>query len=377
MSQSLTIPTSLLGFDYNIELESWSNSLHAFKIFDGKPKEVLDGGIGLGFNLITQFSEGQNWLKGIPQPLLAATTAFPEHQYQMLWLAANTDQAAQLLLTRPLLLVLICEKYPVDNNAALKMSQLGQRDILKSLGYDGSKSALKFIDKLTLTFERDLELQHVKKQLDSRFCGYKVFNHYSSVNYVALSLDHRYSFLTGTKLGRAIACEKGLTRVSLLSCLADTLMLGVELGVNDPASRVGQLSSLNELNLLHQEWIDRRNDIRRQELRPMDADTPYPCMLLGNEQIVAIKNYDELFNEGVNQRHCIAIYHSRIVAGEYCVFMMEQPQRVTIGLKIHNRQTISIELDQIAGLRNALPTDETRKVVYRWFESAKRNLISD
>ncbi len=182
MDLQLTIPTSKLGFDYDIELHSWHEKLRAYRVFKSKPKELLEGGLGLGLNLIAQFKSGLDWLSHIPQLYISATEAFPEHQYQMLWLAANSEQAAQLLLTRPLLLVLICEKYPVDNNAALETSQLGQRDILKTLGYDGSRGALKFIDKLTLIFERDLELQHVKKQLDSRFYGYKVFNHYSSVN---------------------------------------------------------------------------------------------------------------------------------------------------------------------------------------------------
>lgn len=371
MDLQLTIPTSNLGFDYDIELSSWQQKLQAYRVFETKPKELLEGGLGLGFDLITQFKSGVDWLAHIPQLYVAATKAFPEHQYQLLWLAANSEQAAQLLLMRPLLLVLICEHYPIDNQQALMISQLGQRAILHRLGYDNSKAALKFIDKLTLTFERDLELKHVKKQLDGRFCRYKVFNHYSSVNYVSLSLDNRYPFLTGTKFGLAIATENRLTRGQLRSCLADTLALGIELGVNEPAKRVGQLASLNELEALHQQWIDRRNDIRREQTRPVDADKPYPELVPGESNIVAIKNYNELFNEGVTQKHCIAIYHSRIAAGHYCVFSMQQPQRVTIGIKV-NKQTGLIELDQIAGLRNALATNETREIVYSWLEKAKK-----
>ncbi|MCL1058666.1 PcfJ domain-containing protein [Shewanella gelidimarina] len=274
---------------------------------------------------------------------------------------------------RPLLLVLICEHYSIDNKQALIISQLGQRDILKHLGYDSGKAALKFIDKLTLTFARDLELKHVKKQLDVRFSRYKVFNHYSTINYVALSLDNRYPFLTGTKLGLAISTANGLTRGPLRACLADTLTLGIELGVNDPAKRVSQLSSLNELEVLHQYWIDRRNGLRREQNRPEDADKPYPQLIAAEPNIVPIEDYDQLFNEGVSQKHCIAIYHSRIAAGNYCVFVMPQPQRVTIGIKI-DRQNGRIELDQIAGMRNALATNETREIVYSWLERVKRTL---
>ncbi|MEZ9539131.1 PcfJ domain-containing protein [Shewanella sp. 10N.286.51.B8] len=371
--QYISIPTSAFGFDYDIELHDWHSKLQAYRVFKTKAKELLEGGLGLGFDIIHDEQCLDDWLSNIPTGYLEQTQAFPEHQYQLLWLAANSDVAAQLLITRPLLLVLICEHYTVDNQMALAVSQLGQRQILHCLGYDGAKSVLKFIDKLTLTYERNLELEHVKKQLDKHCRRYRAFNHYPSVNYVALSLDNKYPFLTGTKLGLAIASENQLGRRALRSCLSDTLALGVELGVNDPGKRVSQLSSFAELEHLHQQWINRRNDIRREKLRPVDADKPYSILVPDEANIVAIKNYDELFTEGAEQHHCIAVYHTRIVSGHYCVFTLNQPQRVTIGIKL-NKQTGIIELDQIAGLRNALPTTETRELVYSWFERVKKVL---
>ncbi|MEZ9368438.1 PcfJ domain-containing protein [Shewanella sp. 10N.286.51.B2] len=375
MSQHLIIPTRSLGFGYDLELHDWNQRLQAYRIFEGQPKELLEGGLGLGLNLIRQFTSNIEWYKSIPKEFLAKSAPFPEHQYQMLWLAANVKPAAQILLTRPLLLVLICEHYSVDNETAKIVAQLGQRDILKRLGYHGSKGALKFIDKLVLKFDRDIELQHVKKQLDKRFCRYQVFKHYSMVNFNALSIDNRYPFLTGTRFGQVIASDQNIKRVSLVAYLLDALMLGVQLGINDPVQRIGILQSIDELEQLHQRWVDRRNNLRRQQLRPKDADKPYPIIIVGNEQIIAINNYDALFDEGAKMKHCIAIYHQQIASGEYCAFSMLKPERMTIGVKIIKKETTLIQLDQISGVCNSLPSNEAREHAYRWLEITKKSLI--
>ena len=125
MDLQLTIQTTNLGFDYDIELHSWHQKLCAYRVFGTKSQELLEGGLGLGLNFITQFESGDEWLAQIPEQYISITDAFPEHQYQLLWLAANSEQAAQLLLMRPLLLVLICEQYPIDNEKALALSHLG------------------------------------------------------------------------------------------------------------------------------------------------------------------------------------------------------------------------------------------------------------
>lgn len=374
MDLQLTIHTTHFGFDYDIELHSWHKKLCAYRVFAAKPKELLEGGLGLGLNFITQFSSGAEWLAQIPKQYLAVTKAFPEHQYQLLWLAANSEQAAQLLLIRPLILVLICEHYPIDNAKALALSHLGQRDILNKLGYDNAKATLKFIDKLSLKFERDIELKYLKKLLDKTMCRYKVFKHHHTINYATISLDNRYPFLTCTKLGHAIANDKNIKRGPLRACLADTIALGLALGINEPAKRIGQLSTLDELERLHQQWIDIRNATRLSESRPVDADTPYPQLISSEPNFVAIDNYDALLREGMDQKHCIAVYHNRIVAGHYCAFKMEHPQRVTIGVKV-NKRIGMLELDQISGIRNAMATNETRELVYAWFARVKKTYM--
>ncbi len=47
----LTIPTTDLGFDYDLEFETWNQKLQGYRTI-GQWRFPLDGGIGLGFNYL-------------------------------------------------------------------------------------------------------------------------------------------------------------------------------------------------------------------------------------------------------------------------------------------------------------------------------------
>ena len=374
MTGALSIPMRELGFDYDVQLHCWDNGLAGFRTFNHQSNEQLEGGLGLGLDLVTQSEAGRAWLATIPQHLLKITQPFAEHQYQMLWLAANCEPALQILLSRPVLLLLICEQCSVDNQQALEFCLLGQRQILTALAYHSSKAALKFIDKLTLTYEREADLLHVKRQLDVRFEHFSRFKHYQQINLTALSVDHMYPFFTGTPLGLDLAFNQQQGRSKLMAYLNDTLHLGVALGVLDPLQRVSQLSSIDDLRQLHDRWMLERNDISVVNARPQNADIAYPQLLKANSQIMAISRYDELVVEGQEQGHCIAIYHQSIANGHYCAFKMAKPERMTIGIKITKTEPLMCEIDQIRGASNAMPSEQTREIVYQWFEQTKAHL---
>ncbi|KLV03693.1 hypothetical protein ABT56_17920 [Photobacterium aquae] len=372
MSTMITIPTTMLGFNYDIELDNWHNKLSGCRVYQSGEQEPLDGGLGLGLDLLCGSQEGQQWLSTIPADLLAITDVFPEYQYQMLWLAVNSSSARQILECRPLLLVLICDKYNVDNEKALEVANLGQREILSHLGFDSSKSALKFIDKLDLTYQRSSELPHVIKQLDSAFSRFKVFKHYHRVNYSALALDHTHPFLTGTRLGMAIAHSTRRERRNLVTYLSDTLALGLAIGGVDPVLRVERLHSVEQLIVLHDQWVAVQLERRFEAMKPKDTDKPYPVCLPNAEGIRQIVDYDDLCLEAKQQRHCIAVYHNRIAAGHYAAYRMESPERMTIGIFINRKKAFPYEISQIAGFMNAIPSEKTRQRVHAWFEECKQ-----
>ncbi|MDK9771273.1 PcfJ domain-containing protein [Vibrio sp. B181a] len=369
---TITLPTTMLGFNYDIELEHWQKNLHGYRVFSDGKKVLLDGGLGISLNLLFGDRQYETWLDSIPQHYLIASSAFAEYQYQMLWLAANCYEAAQLLESRPILLALICAKYSVDNDAAIKLAKLGQRDILAQLGLDSSKAALKFIDKLALDFEYSSELKHVLKQLDANFSRFKVFSHYKVVNYSALLLDHSHPFLTGTNLGRSIAEQRQSVYRNMMAYMSDTLRLGNAIGINDPVRHVERLSSVEDLIELHDAWVARQIDLRFEAMKPERTEVPYPKCLADGHGISQIVNFEDLCAEAKEQLHCIAVYHNRIAAGYYAAFRMESPERMTIGISINSKKAFPYEVQQIAGYKNSIPSEETRRVVHEWFEACKQ-----
>ncbi|MEZ9366768.1 PcfJ domain-containing protein [Vibrio sp. 10N.286.49.E11] len=371
-----TIPTSSIGYNFDIVICHWSDRLTAYRNYPDGRQDMIEGGIGIGLDFICNEATRDGWLSAIPKPLLAQSEIFPDHQYQMLWLAANSVNAREILNVRPIILAMLCEHYPIDNEQALGLANQGQRKILEQLGLAGTKSALRFIDKLDLTYERAGEIFHVMKLLDARTCHYKRFSHYKKINFSSLSLDNTHPFLTGTRLGQSLENTGYTTRLKLTLCIEDSLRLGQALGVQEPMQNIVRLENNEALVALHDDWVQRHNLARTQSMRPIDANIPYMRCLCKTDKIEQIQDYDDLCKEGAEMRHCIAVYHNRIAQGRYAVFRLFQPERMTIGVSILPGKSFPFEIDQIAGARNKLATESTRKVIFDWLESARKAKIN-
>lgn len=112
--------------------------------------------------------------------------------------------------------------------------------------------------------------------------------------------------------------------------------------------------------------------MRIEEMKPMDADVPYPIHLSGNESISPIFDYNDLCKEGNAMHHCIAVYHNRIAQGRYVALRLSQPERMTIGIKVDMNKRFPYEIDQIAGLRNKIPAEGTRERVFEWLLTERK-----
>ncbi|WP_095499747.1 PcfJ domain-containing protein [Paraferrimonas haliotis] len=367
----VTIPTTTIGYSYDIRIASWKNGLNAWRVSQGEVYEPLDGGLGVDLSFIGDEKEKARWLSLIPCELLEKTNAFSEYQYQMLWLAANSRNAWDILMQRPLIIALVCMTHSIDNKKALTVANCGQREILKYLGLASSKSALKFIDKLELSYARGSEISHVINMLDAQTNYYKRFSHYRKVNFASLSLDNTHPFLTQTRLGRKLSDDPNVSRSQLTGYIVDTLMLGDMLGFDDPMATIGNLGDLQALKQLHDDWVEQRNQHHDALMKPVDIDKSYPQHLRCPIQMTQIVCYDELCEEGKTMQHCIEIYHNRIVRQKYAAFRFNGAERATVGLKINSRKTFPYEIDQISGVKNKIVTQETRKFVFDWLQSER------
>lgn len=111
--------------------------------------------------------------------------------------------------------------------------------------------------------------------------------------------------------------------------------------------------------------------------KPKDTDKPYPRLFESTDGINQILNYEQLSEEAKVQRHCISIYHNRIVNGHYSAYRLLSPERMTIGIRHVSSKRFPYEIDQIAGKRNALPSEESRRVVQLWFEKNRSAYLNN
>ncbi|MDR9827696.1 PcfJ domain-containing protein [Vibrio sp. FNV 38] len=177
--------------------------------------------------------------------------------------------------------------------------------------------------------------------------------------------------MTGSRLGKSIAQINKTTRLKLTLYIEDTLRLGQALGVQDPMQNILHISSHEALIELHDEWVRRTNQARMESMKPIDADKPYKLHLDNLDHIQQITDYHDLCKEGNEMHHCISVYHNRISQGRYVVFRVTQPERATVGIRINPKMNFPYEVEQIAGVRNALPSNETREVVHSWLQTMR------
>ncbi|PMG01794.1 hypothetical protein BCV00_17960, partial [Vibrio breoganii] len=271
-----SVPISRVGFGYDLAFEDWNNGLVGYRVFGEGEQEPLEGGLGFGLEMLLSFEGAEQWKNQIPSDIYNNTSVYPEHQFQMLYLAANYPQAIDLLDSRPILLALICDSCSVDSSEAARLVGLGQRQILAELGLEHTKAALKFLDKVVKNERLCSSLSIVKSLLHPVEKRYQRFSHYSELSHSAVIIDHTYPFLTGTKLGMALASDRSNKDYSMSAYFTDTLRLGEAIGIHDPISVIERLPSLDKLRELHDRWSDQRMQIRFELQKPKDTDVPYP-----------------------------------------------------------------------------------------------------
>lgn len=372
---ALTIPVTTLGFEYDIWLNSFDDGLDGYRIYPQQRIEPIEGNLGLSLDLLYSYTQGTEWLAQIPPYLISCSESYNEFQYQLLWLAANSTAAKQLLIQRCVLLALICNQYKTDNTQALQIAEMGQRDILAHLGLDNSKSALKFLDKLHLSPKMGQALHLIREYLSPQNKGYLRFKHYDHIDDFTIFVDRNLPMLTGTKLGIALSEQKPKNIWPTIGYIRDTLILGNDIGMGSPQRVIGNQRSYAQLVELHDRWTQTRISLKNH--RPNDADIPYviPLRDCPEQSIFAIRCYDILLKESAEQSHCVVSYHQRIAERRYVVFTMQFPQRLTIGIDCPADGKGAFIIDQIRGKRNSPPSELAMKIIYQWLEDQKAHYV--
>lgn len=369
----LSFDEALTFFPFQLEFYDWHDCLAMYRAYPDGHRESLEGSCSFYIEHIESLEGGKAWVDSIPTGLVEKARGYAELGVYMLKVAALSQKARDLLLQRPTLLYLVCEQYPLDQDEVLALCELGQREILTQLGLASSRSALRFLDRIESDFSTRSIVIIIHRLLDPEVMSFHLFKHYKTITNLTLQIYLQWPTLTGTPLGRHLAQTNQRERFQINQILSDVFQLGYRVLDVDSIKRIHAVTSYEELRALHDRWVVAQHSINF--VPDANSNKPYVIPFEGNNNIVPIRNYQELELEGVEQNHCVAIYHNRIIKGEYLVYKMFMPERVTIGLKRHyvvnGRVSETYTVDQIQARNNRMPSSETLEAVYGWLDSMK------
>ena len=200
-------------------------------------------------------------MRQIPLEALQNTYDFSEYQFYMLWLAANSATALELLIKQPLLIALVCSETQLERAEALKVCNQGSKCILSSLGLDNSDLALSFIDKLHFSYDYGHELTYVRKYLGADKL-HRRFMHYNIVNDMVLAIDQSTPQLTDSTLSHKLAeatCKHVWSKAGLIR---NTLLMSEEM-VGANISELRNCQSMSDVRAL-QKRLRELSDSPRQ-----------------------------------------------------------------------------------------------------------------
>nr|WP_274607975.1 PcfJ domain-containing protein [Thiorhodovibrio winogradskyi] len=129
-----------------------------------------------------------------------------------------------------------------------------------------------------------------------------------------------------------------------------------------------QFDQISQLCRLHDRLVAAQMRQESWRLRRFDANgkvVPYPPAPFADTQsIQAIKTPDALQAETEEMAHCVSSYSERIYNGRYAVYKVLAPERLTLGLKIHDGRVL---FDQLRGVANQTPSQQAQAAVEQWF----------
>ncbi|GAA04248.1 PcfJ domain-containing protein [Photobacterium leiognathi] len=369
----LSFDEALTFFPFELEFYDWHDNLAMYRSYPDGHREPLEGSCSFYIEHIESLEGGKAWIASIPKGLVKQARGYADLGVYMLKIAAMSEKARELLLQRPTLLYLVCEQYPLDQDEVLALCELGQRKILQHLGLASSRAALRFLDRIDSDFSTRSIVLIIHRLLDPDVMSFQLFRHYKTITNLTLQLYLQWPTLTGTPLGRHLAQTNQRERFQINQILSDVFQLGYRVLDVDSIKRIHAVTSYEELRALHDRWVVAQHTINF--VPDVNSNKPYVIPFPGNNNIVPICDYQELEQEGIEQNHCVSIYHNRIIKGEYLVYKMFMPERVTIGLKRHyfanGRRSEIYTVDQIQARNNRMPSSETLEAVYGWLDSMK------
>ena len=364
----LTIDFSeLLNYPSRLTISPWNTGITwKLEVEDTKQKFYFFGDAAVPLSFITTQDKCNEWYLSIPEEIRITIQSYPQNEFAILYLTSHYTQAYQLFVSHPILfsmMLLVAKEQKLEEDKLVEMLSRSRTEIMQYCGFPATKSAVRLLGKVYFeTFNMTIptlinELFKVE--------GYASLNHREHIDLRTIKILYKFPELVKTLFIRHFN-YKSKIGFSYLSLIQDTVRLGDRLGVNS-IERVGKCRSYEELNFLHDKLADENSLQKNKVMLEVVYDEP---PIQGSENIIPITTWIELFNEGMEQCHCVEVYHEKIMEGYYYVYQVLSPERATLGVKL--QRGCKPKIDQLFLARNRHVSNETQLIVRSWLNNHRQ-----
>ncbi|EHQ58026.1 hypothetical protein OMB55_00017700 [gamma proteobacterium HIMB55] len=350
--------TSMIGHPCELVIDTWDDGLSVVAC-------TADGQMSLELSAVGDWllnleeAAVSEWLGFVPPGLRQSVMSLPSNRAALLQAASENKTVAELLISNPVLLWRLVDEEILDlaelDHATL---ELKQTELCKLLGLKGSTQQVKLIRKAangglskgaTRAFLSLLEIDQV--------CTF--FSHQAEIAEAKITLINKHPWLVSHPI-RSLIDE--LKDAETRRIFDDVLRM------LDDISSLMRCKTVRALMRLHDRLVAELNARHDRNLVRDVAGNLLPFKappLVGSEHIEPIEDQLDLLREGREMGHCISSYLTSVLAGDYCVYRMLEPQRLTIGIVI--TAWGQCYLKEVRGKGNSMPSDEAMGIVTSWF----------
>lgn len=354
--------SGLLGTDCLHGVSSWEAGLVTLRYTRGQFEAGHVCDLWLPFQRDHGDPAFRQWFATLPDALVQTLETLPSRQYALAALAQRTEAVRDLIGSNVNLCFLLHwfaakQGWPEARLSALAAGK--QTAILNALGLPPYKRVLKLIRKIAIAELEESDLPGVLRVLrDEPLCDALV--HEPCLPRRVFKILELYPWVAGRPLQRLLCAASNRT---LREWVDDSLQMGGEAALRELCrfDRPSQIRRLHE-RLIAVQMGQVRHRLRRYASDGRALDFP-PAPFPDSAAIQSIKTPDDLQTETEQMQHCVASYANRVYDGQYAVYRVLEPERLTLGLSLRHGRAA---LDQLKGVANQAPSAEAQAVVEQW-----------
>jgi len=307
-----------------------------------------------------------NYFANVPPKVGDAIAPFCSRQWHLHAMASRCAGALDLIMSNPALAFCLASCWVFADSPsryamhlARRLIRSRRRKICAALGFPEIESSYSVLSKIPAPeccIPRLWTIRDVLKDPEWR----KTLSHLPSLNMAVMQF-------VGNRLMLRRATPRLLHELSENPhyCLGTEMcaVMKLQKKLGEPGNE--RFHSTKQFFRLHEELLERSHRLDKSQVAYRDfPEPPIP----GSENVVPLKNTDQLYDEGQDQNNCAMSYADDIAGGGIYLYRVLQPERAT--LSIVPGENGRWQIGQLLRAHNKPVSDSTYQGVAQWLSNA-------